>query len=1087
MPTSITIPKNPVYPSSMDWLRLRREGIRHIERLGSAVWTDYNLHDPGITILEVLCYALTDLGYRVNLPTNDLFAGTANNFHTAAKVLPNAPVTALDLRKILVDIPGVRNAWVEQASTPEVRFSLSGAFDKEKFQSQLAKYLELLDTTELTLPELSLTDIQVALLTQLNKCTKEKEKIALHKTLLDSWKTQLETITEDTQKALLLYSLDNYWGEVVFYIEEEIRTTTFSSPSLSEREERLILCELLKIKNQDLAYDFTSIIEGTDATLLTLIDKYSNLQDILYKHPFLCLYLANSVQFSTYDKEATDYQLFAPQGIYDISLKLEEEAMVNAQDIKEEALRRLHQQRNIAEDFNPDIRILEKEDMGIHLSIKVNPATDELAVLAKVHHAIAEYLSPSIRFYSLEEMLQKYAVFYLNEASLLQLEDAFIPSEVIDLLKAFQDQEFIGIQAFTQLLTTHLSPTQLEEYASTILIHSQKRYDSHPVYQGPLLDHGFIDEQELLSAQARQTIYRSDLYQLIAAIEGVEEIKALRIFKCEEEDENTNNIQWCLKFDCRCLPELDLDCSTFSVDKGGGAITIPIRLLEDHLDSHPALTTKINRQGQLDLAVPTGKNHQDLTEFTSIQEDFPRTYKIGRTGISSNEEDARLAQAKQLQGYLLFYDQIFSNYLSHLASVHSILAMEKDNPLTYQPLYDIPGIKNLLLDYTGSTDADWDNFKSNDNNAYLQALDRLVAGSATKKGLKTNKVLDHLLARFGEQFTDYVLNLYQIEAPVQEQDLQKGNLKDWQADKQRFLKNIPTLGSNRARGFQYYSDAQNQTPFWNSDNVAGLKNRVCAKLGIDDWTRHTITCEPNFVVEVGQIRSLSSGSNRSKKYHFYVKNSTDDNEKTLLSTARFSNLNTAKMARNDFLNVASNAQNYGILEEEDRIGFWVNIPKEDRTIENALLLERAESSGSSAQRLESLLEMAAAQCQDDNFHIVEHLLLRPRNETFTENLNPITCCLDCLELLDPYSFWISIIVPDWVERFKEPSQWNYFQQTIRQETPAHLAVQFYHLNREQMLAFETHYYQWLQALTEPKQSNLAKTNDRLVKWLNEIN
>ena len=38
------------------------------------IWTDHNVHDPGITILEVLCYAMLDLGYRTHLAVEDVLA-----------------------------------------------------------------------------------------------------------------------------------------------------------------------------------------------------------------------------------------------------------------------------------------------------------------------------------------------------------------------------------------------------------------------------------------------------------------------------------------------------------------------------------------------------------------------------------------------------------------------------------------------------------------------------------------------------------------------------------------------------------------------------------------------------------------------------------------------------------------------------------------------------------------------------------------------------------------------------------------------------------------------------------------------------
>ena len=36
----------------MNFEALRKEGIRHIQELAGTIWTDYNIHDPGVTIVE---------------------------------------------------------------------------------------------------------------------------------------------------------------------------------------------------------------------------------------------------------------------------------------------------------------------------------------------------------------------------------------------------------------------------------------------------------------------------------------------------------------------------------------------------------------------------------------------------------------------------------------------------------------------------------------------------------------------------------------------------------------------------------------------------------------------------------------------------------------------------------------------------------------------------------------------------------------------------------------------------------------------------------------------------------------------------
>src|SRR6185436_10381463 len=101
----------------MDYATLRREGIRQLERLTGGQWTDFNTHDPGITLLEQLCYVLSDLGYRTGYEVSDLLADgggdSYQSLHLPAEILTSHPVTLADLRRLVLDVPGVKNAWIE--------------------------------------------------------------------------------------------------------------------------------------------------------------------------------------------------------------------------------------------------------------------------------------------------------------------------------------------------------------------------------------------------------------------------------------------------------------------------------------------------------------------------------------------------------------------------------------------------------------------------------------------------------------------------------------------------------------------------------------------------------------------------------------------------------------------------------------------------------------------------------------------------------------------------------------------------------------------------------------------------------------
>jgi len=98
------------------------EGIELLQKLSSAHWTDYNEHDPGVTILENIVYTMTNLSYKANLPIKDILAESKgdqlesgdNGFFIPSDILTTNPVTIEDFRKIFIDdITNVKNVWLQ--------------------------------------------------------------------------------------------------------------------------------------------------------------------------------------------------------------------------------------------------------------------------------------------------------------------------------------------------------------------------------------------------------------------------------------------------------------------------------------------------------------------------------------------------------------------------------------------------------------------------------------------------------------------------------------------------------------------------------------------------------------------------------------------------------------------------------------------------------------------------------------------------------------------------------------------------------------------------------------------------------------
>ena len=114
-----TISRQKPTDAAFDYEELRKIGIQCIEKTASSLWTDYNIHDPGITSLEFLCYAITDLSYRTTYSIPDLLATEKNtvdnikkHFFSAKQIFPNKAVTINDYRKLIIDIEGIKNAWL---------------------------------------------------------------------------------------------------------------------------------------------------------------------------------------------------------------------------------------------------------------------------------------------------------------------------------------------------------------------------------------------------------------------------------------------------------------------------------------------------------------------------------------------------------------------------------------------------------------------------------------------------------------------------------------------------------------------------------------------------------------------------------------------------------------------------------------------------------------------------------------------------------------------------------------------------------------------------------------------------------------
>ena len=141
-----------------------------------------------------------------------------------------------------------------------------------------------------------------------------------------------------------------------------------------------------------------------------------------------------------------------------------------------------------------------------------------------------------------------------------------------------------------------------------------------------------------------------------------------------------------------------------------------------------------------DLPIPLGR-YRDPARYRSFQAHFPFIYGLSEAGLPPGATPQRAAQALQFKAWLLFFDQVMANHLAQLAHVRDLFSTRPDLAQSYfsQLVDSFPDWAKV---YAAGFDA-------------ARLADEVVepAGAGL---LRRNRFLDHLLARYAEDFHEYV-------------------------------------------------------------------------------------------------------------------------------------------------------------------------------------------------------------------------------------------------------------------------------------------------------------------------------------------
>jgi hypothetical protein len=190
------------------------------------------------------------------------------------------------------------------------------------------------------------------------------------------------------------------------------------------------------------------------------------------------------------------------------------------------------------------------------------------------------------------------------------------------------------------------------------------------VYQGPVLHNGFILDADLEAAGLPTQVCAGELVSLIMNLPGVAAVRALQLnYSRPDERLARGETLGCLPVRPGAKPVLDTDRCVLHFFKDLLPFTEAPQRVEAELQTLRAVSETVSSP---DLPVPYGR-FRDLSGYLSAQQDLPVAYGLAPHGLPSTASSERRIEARQLQGFLLLFDQILANYLgSPLDLIHRI-------------------------------------------------------------------------------------------------------------------------------------------------------------------------------------------------------------------------------------------------------------------------------------------------------------------------------------------------------------------------------------------------------------------------------
>ncbi|TCI93162.1 hypothetical protein [Tenacibaculum sp. M341] len=350
------------------------------------------------------------------------------------------------------------------------------------------------------------------------------------------------------------------------------------------------------------------------------------------------------------------------------------------------------------------------------------------------------------------------------------------------------------------------------------------------IFNGPKLTNGFIKEEDLRDPVA--TIKISDILKIISKIKGIINISDFSLSYVDLKTKELHVIKESFDIPKKMTARVLFPKSNKNLifENAGISFQPDLRIAKKQLSFIQALDAskfKAASNSENTIAIPEG-NLLDIDYHFPIRKQLPEIYGVGDRGISNAATPLRKAQVKQLQAYLLPFDQLIINFLAQISNIYTLYDIDSNQDTSYftNSLPDIEELLELLQpvgsDYSIEETKNYWNEITKGLNAFFDshASDRL------------NSIATQLLARYNEAFQTYTLlkiNNISYGDAVNEKGFEKQLLKA----KQNYIKEYATISYNRSKSFNY-SDID--TLLNENDKIAitGVLKKIAILVGLNN-------------------------------------------------------------------------------------------------------------------------------------------------------------------------------------------------------------------------------------------------------------